>query len=84
LCSEVAEHFEQDLAVVGKFPASKFVMITVSKFPFRSHVRHFAGEREVLSRYGAFFVNPTVFTLRGMHKPQQKYFLLEGTRKAPE
>jgi SAM-dependent methyltransferase len=84
LCTEVLEHIEQDLAVVEKFPASKFVMITVPNFPFRSHVRHFADEREVLSRYGAFFVNPSVFTLRGMHKPQQKYFLLEGTRKAPE
>jgi SAM-dependent methyltransferase len=80
VCTEVLEHIQQDLSVVAKFPAGKTCICTVPNFPFKSHVRHFVDAGEVRDRYGPFFRDLDVMTLRSSESSDNLFFLFEGVR----
>ena len=80
ICTEVLEHIRDDLLVVSRFLPGKRCLCTVPNFPYESHVRHFRDEAEVASRYGRFFRDMDVMTLRSQTAEDILYFLLDGVR----
>lgn len=83
ICAEVLEHVLEDTRVVGLFPSGAQCICTVPDFPYESHVRHFDSAEEVASRYGAFFDDIDVMTLKARspdHNTIIRFFLFEGTR----
>jgi SAM-dependent methyltransferase len=80
ICTEVLEHIQDDLLVVSRFVPSKRCLCTVPNFPYESHVRHFRDGAEVASRYGRFFRDLDVMTLRSQTAEDVLYFLLDGVR----
>lgn len=51
ICFEVLEHITNDLAVVKKIPSGKRFIFSVPNYDYKSHVRKFDSEAEVVSRY---------------------------------
>lgn len=52
VCTEVLEHIERDLDVIALWRPGTKLVLSVPNFDFKTHVRHFAHEREVQARYG--------------------------------
>ena len=51
ICFEVLEHITNDLAVIKKIPSGKRFIFSVPNYDYKSHVRKFDSEAEVLMRY---------------------------------
>jgi SAM-dependent methyltransferase len=81
ICTEVLEHVDADLEVVAAFIPGRRCICSVPNFPYPSHVRHFADAAEVAARYGSFFDDFDVLTLKGPHRTPDKYFLMDGIRR---
>lgn len=80
VCTEVLEHIDDDLTVVGHFPPGVRCFVTVPSFPYKSHVRFFRSVQEVNDRYGQFFDDITVSAFRMPKNADDRLYLLEGTR----
>jgi SAM-dependent methyltransferase len=80
VCTEVLEHIGDDLGVVSLFPPGVRCICTVPNFPYESHVRHFRDAGEVAARYGPFFRDLDVMTLRSPRGVDDRFFLLDGVR----
>ncbi len=52
VCTEVLEHIERDLEVIGNWPSGTACVCTVPNFNYPTHVRYFLNEEQVLERYG--------------------------------
>lgn len=52
VCTEVLEHIDRDLEVIGLWRAGTHCFCTVPNFDYPTHVRHFRHEDEVRERYG--------------------------------
>lgn len=52
VCTEVLEHIEQDLEVIGNWPSGIACVCSVPNFDYPTHVRYFLKEDQVLGRYG--------------------------------
>jgi len=76
---EFLEHVEFDLDIIRRIRNGTKFFGTVPNFPYDSHVRHFANEIEVRTRYESFFTDFTVdaFLENTMGKT---FFLMEGRR----
>ncbi|MFG0319559.1 MAG: class I SAM-dependent methyltransferase [Planctomycetota bacterium JB042] len=82
VCTEVLEHVERDLDIVARIRPGTRCICTVPNFPYESHVRHFADAAEVEGRYGEAFDDLDVFTLEDPAHEGNRFFLLEGTKRA--
>jgi len=51
-CFEVLEHIVQDLGVVKKIDSGKRFIFSVPNYDYRSHVRKFNSEADIVERYG--------------------------------
>jgi hypothetical protein len=80
VCTEVLEHIEDDLRVIGTFPSGKICVCSVPSFPYKSHVRFFGDACEVKNRYGRFFDKFDVMTLRVSHSGSDRIYLMQGVR----
>lgn len=80
ICTEVLEHIEDDLAVVGNFRPGARCICTVPNFPYESHVRHFTSTAEVAARYARFFDGFDVCGLRSPGAGGQVYYIFDGVR----
>lgn len=80
ICTEVLEHVEADLEIVSAFISGRRCLCSVPNFPLSSHVRHFHDAAEVATRYGPYFDNLDVLTLKGPHPEPDRYFLMDGVR----
>jgi trans-aconitate methyltransferase len=80
ICTEVLEHIQDDLLVVSRFRPGKRCLCTVPNFGYESHVRHFKDADEVASRYGDFFREMDIMSLRSPKAGDVVYFLLDGVR----
>jgi SAM-dependent methyltransferase len=80
ICTEVLEHITDDLVVVGHFRPGKRCLCSVPNFPYDSHVRHFADAAAVRARYGPFFANLEITTLKSSISPTDEFFLMDGVR----
>jgi trans-aconitate methyltransferase len=83
ICTEVLEHIEDDLVVLSKFLPGKRCLCSVPSFPHETHVRRFRDAGEVKARYGDFFHDLQVLTLKSPnyspHSPDL-FFLMDGVR----
>ena len=52
----------------------------VPNFAYESHVRHFADAGQVAARYGRFFRDFDVLTLKSPRSPRDEFFLFDGVR----
>lgn len=52
VCTEVLEHIEADLEVIGNWPAGTKCVCSVPNFEADNHVRVFSSREEVMDRYG--------------------------------
>jgi 2-polyprenyl-3-methyl-5-hydroxy-6-metoxy-1,4-benzoquinol methylase len=52
ICFEVLEHITEDLSVVRKIQSGKRFIFSVPNYDYKSHVRKFETEEDILSRYG--------------------------------
>ena len=79
VCTEVLEHIDDDLGLLGRIPAGTRVIASVPNFLGPAHVRAFDSCEEVVERYGSLFeglqVDPIVRSAEG-----RTHFLLEGVR----
>lgn len=82
ICTEMLEHVDRDLDVIGRFAEGMRCLFTVPNFPFDSHVRHFSGPEEVSGRYARFFDDLDILGIRGLAQDTQVYYLCEGVRTA--
>jgi len=80
ICTEVLEHIEDDLAVVGNFLPGRRCLCSVPNFPYESHVRHFTSAEEVAGRYQMFFRDLDVTTFISPRSLEDRFFLLDGIR----
>jgi SAM-dependent methyltransferase len=80
VCTEVLEHIQDDLIVVSRFKPGVRCLCTVPNFPYVSHVRHFKDPAEVQQRYGRYFHQLDVRTLKGTRDPAETFFLFDGVR----
>lgn len=78
ICTEFLEHVESDTDVLNKIRKGTKFFGTVPNFPFVSHVRHFANEDEVRSRYAKYFVDLSVDVFLA-NSTGKVFYLLEGT-----
>lgn len=79
VCTEVLEHIQEDLKLLGRVPTGVMCHLTVPNFPWRSHVRHFRSAGEAQARYGPFVADPRTDTF--LENSQGKmYFLISGRR----
>lgn len=79
LATEVLEHLDDDLALLGRVRAGVRVIATVPNFDSTSHLRHFTDETAVCERYGAVLREVAVSSVplnRG-----SRIFLVEGVAK---
>lgn len=81
VCMEVLEHIEDDFGVIDCFPAGARCLMTVPNFPWRSHVRHFSCEDEVVARYGDRFDDFTVTRIKGVRNHDDQFFLMDGLKR---
>jgi len=77
VCTEFLEHVEGDMVVLDKIRKGSHFYGTVPNFPFVSHVRHFADEDEVRSRYARCFRDLRVDRFLADAKGKA-FFLLDG------
>jgi SAM-dependent methyltransferase len=82
ICTEVLEHITDDLVVLSHFLPGKRCLCSVPNFPLESHVRHFKEADAVRTRYGAFFDNLDILTLKSPICPTDEFFLMDGVRNA--
>ncbi len=80
VCTEVLEHIEQDRELVQRIKTGTRCLCTVPNFPYKSHVRHFTSDQQVLDRYGEFFQSLTVWGIAGSHREGTVYYLFDGIR----
>jgi SAM-dependent methyltransferase len=66
ICTEVLEHIDDDLAVIGNWRAGIPCICSVPNFPYEGHVRFFRNEREVQARYGELI---DIGSIRRIAKP---------------
>lgn len=52
VCTEVLEHIDADLEVVGRWRPGTYCVCSVPNFDADNHVRVFHHEREIIERYG--------------------------------
>lgn len=79
ICTEVLEHVTDDQAIASRFRGR--CICTVPNFPYDTHVRHFASEREVTDRYGQFFKQFDVWGMKGQGgQDDAVYFLFDGLK----
>jgi SAM-dependent methyltransferase len=81
--TEVLEHVERDLELVGLWPPGTRCLCTVPDFPFDSHVRHFEGSEQVRDRYGELLSDLSIREFKGVgneERPVLRYFLFDGVR----
>ena len=53
ICTEVLEHLENDLEVIGLWKTGLLCICSLPNFDSRTHVRFFQNEEEVKERYGS-------------------------------
>lgn len=80
ICTEVLEHITYDLPVISRWPKGTWCLCTVPSFPYVSHVRNFEDTEQVVARYGEFFDDFHVLTLRRPDRPTGQYYLFSGVR----
>jgi 2-polyprenyl-3-methyl-5-hydroxy-6-metoxy-1,4-benzoquinol methylase len=83
ICTEVLEHIEDDLAVLGRFSPGKRCLFSVPNFDHESHVRRFRSADAVVGRYGFLFQDLDVMTLTSPNtSPEESclFFLADGVR----
>ncbi len=80
ICTEVLEHIDDDLVVVSRFLPGKRCFCSVPNFAYESHVRHFRDAAEVAERYGRFFSEFDVTTLKSPMDQADRFFLMDGVR----
>src|SRR5262249_48300034 len=81
VCTEVLEHVPDDLAIVSRILPGKRCYGSVPNFPYRNaHVRYFEDARAVATRYGPFFRDFDVMTLKSPRSATDLFFLFEGVR----
>lgn len=80
ICTEVLEHIEDDFGVLSRFLPGKRCICSVPNFPHESHVRHFHDAAEMIARYGPFFRDLDVFTLKSPRLVTDEFFLFDGVR----
>lgn len=82
VCAETLEHLEDDLLLIKKIPSGASVLFTIPTFDESAHVRWFPRKKDVIERYGSFFVDPFIERIRA---PWRKYtrqcFLITGEWK---
>lgn len=66
VCTEVLEHLEDDLGVIGNWAAGAQVVCSVPNYDADTHVRHFGSEAEVLARYSPLV---DIAAIRRLNKP---------------
>ncbi len=75
--TEVLEHIECDVDLIGRSQEGTRLLASVPNFPSAGHVRHFLRTEEVHERYGVILENIRVDALHG--DPHGKiYFLIDG------
>ncbi len=84
ICTEVLEHVERDLDVLARIRPGTRCICTVPNFPYESHVRCFADDREVIDRYGPLLEAIDVYTLRDPSSASTLFHLFEGRRRGDE
>lgn len=77
VCTELLEHVERDLDVLGRLRRGTRVIATVPKFGGGSHVRHFDNERAVVARYGTVLEHLRVDAFP--NRQGRVHFLIDGT-----
>jgi len=80
ICTEVLEHIEDDLIIVSRFPPGRRCICSVPSFEHDSHVRCFSDSGEVVARYGSFFHDLDVMTLKSPNWETDRFFLIDGIR----
>lgn len=80
VCTEVLEHVDFDLAIIGRIPAGTRCICSVPSFPYVSHVRHFDTKEAVTERYEAYFDDFDVLELPMPNDDSLRYYLFEGRR----
>ncbi len=77
--TEVLEHIDHDLEVVGRVRPGVRCLMSVPNFPYPSHVRYFKDEQAVRDRYGSLFERLHVATIR-KNLAGDCFFLMDGLR----
>ena len=80
VCTEVLEHIEDDFAVVSNFKPGVRCLLSVPSYPSKGHVRHFADEQAVTTRYAPYFDNFDVVSLPVPQSEANRFFLADGYR----
>ena len=80
---EFLEHIEGDLEVIKKIPQGAKVFFSVPSFDYKSHVRFFESEKEVLKRYEKFIKIDFIEAYIQKHAlPAKKYiYLFIGSKR---
>ena len=71
---EILEHVKDDLGLLMRIPDKKFTIFTVPTFDYKSHVRLFKNETEIIQRY------KDIIKFTEIEK-FDKWFLCYGTRR---
>ncbi|MBN1268940.1 MAG: class I SAM-dependent methyltransferase [Kiritimatiellae bacterium] len=80
VCTEVLEHVEEDLTIVGQFPRGVRCLCSVPNFDYPSHVRFFENADAARARYQPFFDGLDVLTVHSPRKHSNEFYLLDGIR----
>lgn len=78
VCTEVLEHLEGDLEILGRIPPGTRVLATVPDFPADGHVRFFRTAEHVVVRYAPFFKRLDVTEIK--NRNGSLLYLLDGVR----
>lgn len=60
ICTEVLEHVRHDTDILRFLPKGVNIIASVPNFDSAAHVRYFLDEKEIVTRYGAFFEDFTI------------------------
>ena len=64
VCTEVLEHVEADLDLIGIWRAGTWCVCTVPNFDYDGHVRYFRSTEDVAARYGALIDIKVIIKVR--------------------
>jgi len=51
---EVLEHIKDDIQILNNIPRNTKIICSVPSFPYKSHVRHFINQSDVIQRYSKY------------------------------
>ena len=74
---EILEHVKDDRGLLTRIPIDKLVIFTVPTFDYKSHVRLFKNEKEILGRYA------DIIRIKRIKLFNEKWFLCHGNRRIP-